>query len=149
MNRPRAKNLDVAIWKEDQDGMTFWATNPGGWSRLEKPLPNADHPAVVSYPVKAITMKRLLEENQVPKPFDLLSIDVELHEREVLSTFDICEYCPRVAIVEDMSYKGFDDIFEGYTAFKSWQRGIGGSNVIYVRDPQDAEKVKGQWGVKV
>jgi FkbM family methyltransferase len=144
-NRPRAKNFGVAIWKEDNPEMPFFATNPGGFSRLVEELPHPDHRAVTSYNVQAITMKRLLEENNVPKPFDLLSIDVEEHETEVLSTFDICEYCPRVVIIEDMRFKGFDDFFEGYTGFKSWQRGIGGSNIIYIRDAADANKVRGQW----
>ena len=144
-NRPNAKCLDVAIWKEDVDEIIFHATTPGGWSRLVKPLLNADWQAVTSYNVRAITLKRLLEEQNVPTSFELLSVDVEEHESEVLSTFDVAKYRPRVAIVEDMRYKGFDDIFAGYEALKSWERGVGGQNILYIRDAADAAKVRGPW----
>jgi FkbM family methyltransferase len=142
VNRPNAKCLDVAIWKEDVDEIIFHATTPGGWSRLVEPLLNADWQMVTNYKVRAITMKRLLEEQTVPAPFELLSIDVEGHESEVLSTFDVSKYRPRVAIVEDMRHIGFDDAFAGYTAFRGWENRTGGPNVIYVRDAADVTKVR-------
>lgn len=141
-NRPNDKNLNVAIWKEDVEEIIFHATKPGGWSRLEAPLLKADYPAIISYNVKAITMKHLLEECEAPYPIDLLSIDVEEHEAEVLSTFDVAKYRPRVVIVEDMRHKGFDDIFKEYKGVYSWKQGKPGSNIIYCLYKDDYKIVK-------
>jgi FkbM family methyltransferase len=144
-NRPTAKCLDVAIWKEDAESIIFHATKVGGWSRLVEPLEKADHPVETSYPVKAITMRRLLEENAVPAPFDLLSIDVELHEPEVLSTFDVGKYRPRIVIIEDMRLKGFDDVFKEYRGVYGWEQGKPGSNVIYCLYEDDYKIVKARY----
>jgi len=45
-------------------------------------------------------LNKLLIRNNVPKNFDLLSIDVEGFELKVLKTFDTIEYCPKLIIVE-------------------------------------------------
>lgn len=141
-NRSEAKCLNVAVWKEDLDEMLFYATAPGGWSRLEIPLPYADHTPVAVYKVKTITMRRLLQENDVPWGFDLLNIDVEGHEPEILSTFDIDEYMPRIVIIEDIRHVGFDDIFKDYYGVYGWKQRVGGSNIIYCLYEDDYRIVK-------
>lgn len=47
-----------------------------------------------------VRLSKLLEENNVPKDFDLLSVDVEGFELKVLSTFDVKKYTPKIIIVE-------------------------------------------------
>jgi FkbM family methyltransferase len=49
---------------------------------------------------KLVPLSKLLEDNFIPKNFDLLSIDVEGFELKVLSTFNIDEYSPKLIIVE-------------------------------------------------
>lgn len=46
------------------------------------------------------TLNKSLEELQIPKKFEVLSIDVEGAELQVLAGFDIMEWLPRMVIVE-------------------------------------------------
>lgn len=50
--------------------------------------------------VQAVRLQRLMEENDVPKRFELLTVDVEGHDYEVLTSFDINEFRPRLIVVE-------------------------------------------------
>ena len=59
----------------------------------------------VSKPAKKLSS--ILEENDCPDRFDLLSVDVEGHELDVLKTMDFQRYNPTVVVIEDNS-KGED-----------------------------------------
>ena len=47
------------------------------------------------------TLDDILDEACAPAPFDFLSIDVEGHELEVLSGFDLARWRPRLILIED------------------------------------------------
>jgi hypothetical protein len=47
------------------------------------------------------TLDSLLVEARAPQPIDLLSLDVEGHEIEVLSGFDMARWRPRLILLED------------------------------------------------
>jgi FkbM family methyltransferase len=51
--------------------------------------------------VPARTLDDILEEAAAPSPIDFVSIDVEGHEVEVLSGFDLVRWRPRLILVED------------------------------------------------
>lgn len=160
-NRPNSVCLKVAVWNSDAESCNFYATAPGGWSRVGG---RGNHPEALEDRFGIIeiqhppmrTLNRILRENDAPAPFDLLSIDVEDSEWHVLNAFDLEKYRPRIVIIEDIPRKGqFDDYFEGYTPVYSWQfkdgllrRCVGGSNVIYCLNPEDAETVKKNWRKK-
>ena len=55
--------------------------------------------AAIDVPVR--TLDDLLEEAAAPTPVDFVSIDVEGHEVEVLSGFDLARWRPRLILVED------------------------------------------------
>lgn len=55
--------------------------------------------------VRAETLNAILERHQAPHRFDLLSIDVEDHDFEVLSSLDLEKYRPSVIVIE---IHGFD-----------------------------------------
>ncbi|MDJ0698084.1 FkbM family methyltransferase [Mastigocoleus sp. MO_188.B34] len=50
--------------------------------------------------VKSISLNTILEKYNAPKVIDLLSIDVEGHDFEVLSSLDLNIYRPRLIVVE-------------------------------------------------
>lgn len=50
--------------------------------------------------VDAVRLHTLMVQNKVPERFELLSVDVEGHDYEVLTSFDIEAFRPRVIIVE-------------------------------------------------
>ena len=47
------------------------------------------------------TLDDILEEANAPVPIDFMSIDVERHEVEVLSGFDLARWRPRLVLIED------------------------------------------------
>jgi hypothetical protein len=53
----------------------------------------------------ATTLQTLFQKHQIPHSFDLLSIDVESHDEEVLTSFDIEDYRPRVIVIEMHDFK--------------------------------------------
>ncbi len=50
--------------------------------------------------VKTVSLATILRENSAPKRFELLTIDVEGHDFEVLTSFDLNEYRPRLIVIE-------------------------------------------------
>src|SRR5262249_54504 len=50
--------------------------------------------------VNAVRLQTIMEESGVPSNFDLLSIDVEGHDYEVLTSFNIDAFRPRIIVIE-------------------------------------------------
>src|SRR5438093_7481217 len=61
--------------------------------------PGAQPQQVIDVPVR--TLDDILFEARAPLGFDFLSIDVEGHELEVLSGFDLARWRPRLILIED------------------------------------------------
>ncbi len=55
--------------------------------------------STIEVPVR--TLDEILEQVGAPAPIDFVSIDVEGHEVEVLSGFDLARWRPRLVLVED------------------------------------------------
>jgi len=55
--------------------------------------------AAIDVPVR--TLDDILEQAAAPAPIDFVSIDVEGHEVEVLSGFDLARWRPRLILIED------------------------------------------------
>lgn len=64
--------------------------------------------------IRTKTLNKILDENQVPKNFGLLSIDVEGVDFDVLKSINLNEYKPRVICIECWeSSEGINAIIEG------------------------------------
>lgn len=50
------------------------------------------------------TLERILKENNIPKNFDILVVDVEGNETDVLNSFSIEEWKPKMMIIELVDY---------------------------------------------
>jgi FkbM family methyltransferase len=55
--------------------------------------------------VQTRTLTEILKANSVPQSFEVLSVDVEGHDFEVLSSLDLSTYRPRLIVIE---MHGFD-----------------------------------------
>jgi FkbM family methyltransferase len=101
--RPRDVNLNVAA--SDRGGvMTFYEYLEGlyhGLSSLHPDLPGNDPELArrVERQVTVRTLRDILREYR-PERIDFLSVDVELHERQVLLGNDWAAFRPRVVLVE-------------------------------------------------
>lgn len=156
-NRPRDKNLNVAVWHEDAETSDFYATKDGTWSRVgSHPSPEilkrlghtgyyarARKRGIQLQHPKLRTLDRILKENKAPMYFDILSIDVENSERHVLKGFTLERYMPRIVIIEDLIGCGFSEFF-GPCSYTSVKR-RGQQNIIYCREIADARTVKKNW----
>jgi FkbM family methyltransferase len=56
-----------------------------------------------SIDVPIMTLDEILADAQAPTPIDFISIDVESHEVEVLSGFDLARWRPRLIMIEDLA----------------------------------------------
>lgn len=65
---------------------------------------------------KQYTLERVLTDHNVPKNFDILIVDVEGNERDVLNSFSISEWKPKMMIIEiedeNENYQKFPDFIE-------------------------------------
>ena len=96
-----AKVFAVACSSPDNAGRTLPLHVAGPLSSLDRSqmAPGASPEAVIDVPIR--TLDSVLEEAGAPEKFDFLSIDVEGHELEVLSGFDIDRWQPRLILLED------------------------------------------------
>ncbi|NNC88895.1 MAG: FkbM family methyltransferase, partial [Akkermansiaceae bacterium] len=86
----------------------------------------------------AKTLTSILDENDVPKDFELLSVDVEGHDLEVMRSLDFHIYRPQVVVCEihgfDLLHPERSEIYRllveaGYTL-----KGYASFNAFFVRD---------------
>ncbi len=114
-------------------------SNLHGLSRIDTSekfyqLVKKNNGSVVEKEIPAKTLTCILDDNNVDKNFDVLSVDVEGHELVVLNSLDFNKYVPRVMLVEDNS-KGEDSSVYKFICSKGYIRANRlGVNEIYVRN---------------
>jgi FkbM family methyltransferase len=79
--------------------MTLHVLGPHSSLNPELAVTGVTAQSTVEVPVR--TLDDILEQAQAPTPIDFVSIDVEGHEVEVLSGFDLARWRPRLLLVED------------------------------------------------
>ena len=79
--------------------MTLHLSGPHSSLKPELAVTGVVANAAIEVPVR--TLDDILEEANAPAPIDFVSIDVEGHEVEVLSGFDLARWRPRLVLIED------------------------------------------------
>jgi FkbM family methyltransferase len=97
----RAKVYAVACSSPDNAGKTLALSLAGPRSSLNPGLVDPAECRDQTAAVPAMTLDAILEDAGAPKPVDFVSIDVENHEAEVLSGFDLKTWRPRLILIED------------------------------------------------
>jgi FkbM family methyltransferase len=97
----RARVFAVACSSPQNAGRRMRLHVAGALSALDRDrmAPGAQSDKVVDVPVRMLD--DILLDAQAPEHFDFLSIDVEGHELEVLSGFDLARWRPRLILIED------------------------------------------------
>jgi len=100
--RRRAKVYAVACSSPANAGKTMTLNLAGIQSSLNPDffVPDMVPAGVTEVPI--MTLDQILIDAKAPAPLDLLSIDVESHELEVLSGFDLARWRPRLTLIEDI-----------------------------------------------
>lgn len=100
-NARSAKVFAVACSSPQNAGRRMPLHLAGALSALDRDrmAPGAQPQQVIEVPVR--TLDDILYEVHAPIGFDFLSIDVEGHELEVLSGFDLARWRPRLVLLED------------------------------------------------
>ncbi len=98
----RAKVYAVACSSPANAGKTMTLNLAGIQSSLNPDffVPDMRRSGVAEVPI--MTLDQILEDAKAPAPLDLVSIDVETHEIEVLSGFDLARWRPRLILIEDL-----------------------------------------------
>jgi FkbM family methyltransferase len=96
-----ARVFAVACSSRENAGTRMRLHVAGALSALDRDrmAPGARPEQVIEVPVRALD--DILDEACAPAQFDFLSIDVEGHELEVLSGFDLARWRPRLILIED------------------------------------------------
>ena len=96
-----AKVFAVACSSPQNAGrrMRLYLAGPLSSLDRDRMAPGAEPERVIEVPVR--TLDDVLVEAGAPVEFELLSIDVEGHELEVLSGFDLARWRPRLILLED------------------------------------------------
>jgi FkbM family methyltransferase len=79
--------------------MTLHVLGPHSSLNRELAVTGVVAQSTIAVPVR--TLDDILEQAKAPSPIDFVSIDVEGHEVEVLSGFDLARWRPRLLLVED------------------------------------------------
>lgn len=100
--RPRDISVCAIVSNEEKE-LTFTEFNDSAVSSVS-PIHVAEwqqHREIIKQTkLKAVPLSLILLEHQVPKKFNLLSIDVEGHDFEVLSSLDLNIYRPKLIVIE-------------------------------------------------
>jgi len=97
----RARVVAAACSSPANDGKTMRLYLSGPHSSLRRDLAVTGIVPDSSIEVPIQTLDTILEEATAPIPIDFVSIDVEGHEVEVLSGFDLTRWRPRLILIED------------------------------------------------
>lgn len=162
-NRPNSQCLNLAAWEEDGHSTEFYATIPGGASRigrldeLKKTL-KVYTEMEVSGPIRVQTrtLDSIFQEHGVPRGFGLLSIDVEGTELNVLRGFTLKNYLPRFVIIEYNNIEGERSRVSPHRPPQALYDYFGACeyvcvnnsnsiNAIFCRDMKDAKTVALNW----
>jgi FkbM family methyltransferase len=79
--------------------MTLHVSGPHSSLKPELAVTGVVAKNTIDVPIR--TLDDILEEAKAPVPIDFVSIDVEGHEVEVLSGFDLMRWRPRLVLIED------------------------------------------------
>jgi FkbM family methyltransferase len=97
----RAHVVSAACSSKRNAGGTLRLYLSGPHSSLSRDLAITGVVADQAIDVPVRTLDDILEEAAAPAPIDFVSIDVEGHEVEVLSGFDLARWRPRLILIED------------------------------------------------
>lgn len=100
--RPRDKNI-CAIVSDKVHSMEFNIYNDSLFSTVSHEQVNRLNKSRVPIRTetkKSKTLTDILDSNKAPLAFDLLTIDVEGHDFEVLSSLDLAKYNPQLIVIE-------------------------------------------------
>jgi FkbM family methyltransferase len=121
------KVLNFAIGDRDGEATFYFRSNPQHNSLL------ADwHPEerVGESKIKIRPLADVLSERNIPKDFDLLSIDTEGMDERIMRKFFESDYHPRLIVTEAVSYtdlslfRGYRLIAKTHTGYRDWIREV-------------------------
>lgn len=103
-NRPLAKIETRCVWNKTGAELTFRETAEREFSTIDR-FAETDSRAKnreesETYSVETISLNDMLAEHGAPVHFDYLSIDTEGSEFDILNSFDLAKYMPRIITVE-------------------------------------------------
>jgi FkbM family methyltransferase len=147
-NGKDVKVLNFVIGDSNAEGTFYFRSNPQHNSLL------ADWHPKERVGESKITLRPLadvLSERNIPRDFDLLSIDTEGMDERIMRKFFESEYRPKLIITEVVSYtdlsifKGYRQLTKTHTGYRDWIREVLGrktyGNLFMMKEELHEEKI--------
>lgn len=103
-NRPAARIETRCVWNETGAELVFRETAERELSTIDAYAQTDSHAKnrkeSETYRVTTVSLNDMLAEHKAPEHFDYLSIDTEGSEFDILQSFDLARYMPRIITVE-------------------------------------------------
>ena len=103
-NRPKSQCFDCCLYDENKE-IDYVQFEIDGWSGISEhwPLTRKVRPETHKHNIlkkKAITLEKLLKNNNAPKNIDYLALDVEKSEEKILKNFPFHEFTFKALSIE-------------------------------------------------
>ncbi len=120
-NRPKAYIETDCVWSHTGETLTFSETRSKELSTIAAYRGSDSHArrrrrGTETYDVQTISLNDLLTKYDAPADFDYLSMDTEGSELDILKTFDLTHYRPKVITIEHNYTESRNAIFQLLTA---------------------------------
>ena len=119
-NRPNASIETDCVWAYTGETLTFSETRSKELSTIAAYSGGDSHArrrrGAQTYDVRTISLNDMLAKHGAPADFDYLSMDTEGSELDILKTFDLMHYRPKVITIEHNYTENRNAIFRLLTA---------------------------------
>jgi FkbM family methyltransferase len=109
--------------QDEEVGVSFLSTTNLNQTKIVPEIEWSNHFGFETHKVQQYTLEQVLTEHNIPKNFDILVVDVEGNEEDVLNSFSIDEWRPKMMIIEiadeNENYQKFPDFIENCKNLRS------------------------------
>ena len=110
------QSFSHTICKDEEVKVSYLSTTNVNQTKIVPQIEWSNHFGFNTHKVQQYTLEQVLIEHNVPKNFDILVVDVEGNEEDVLNSFSIEEWRPKMMIIEiedeNHNYQKFPDFIE-------------------------------------
>jgi FkbM family methyltransferase len=110
------QSFSHTIHTEEETRLSYLSTTNLNQTKMVPQIEWSNHFGFETHKVQQYTLEQVLTEHSIPKNFDILVVDVEGNEEDVLNSFSIDDWRPKMMIIEiedeNDNYQKFPDFIE-------------------------------------
>jgi len=110
------QSFSHTVYTEEEFRHSYLSTTNLNQTKIVPQIEWSNHFGFETHKVQQYTLEQVLTEHNIPKNFDILVVDVEGNEKDVLNSFSIDEWRPKMMIIEiedeNHNFQKFPDFIE-------------------------------------